>query len=294
MKKRLILATVLLIGSVLVLSGCSTSSKTKPTSTTTQTKSSVTPKPTGLDSGLMLPSMKSFITTISSGPAVDKYGVQYVNDAFKSAFAFIYRSQNISELWEPNTKKNPAYIGYAKSALTPIGNYFIPEINKGFQSIIPDLLNPTINKAKDYNKNASLWTKLILLPSRNPDGTLPNAKSGDINNYVLMYPWVFQTSVGLPIATVSTLDGYGGVLNLQFSYLIQQPYGDGKNVSVIVTTTKDMTFQMVRNTDQSTAKDYPWLIGSWGFINNGTVTANVYDSKTMGAIPKNPNEIRFP
>ena len=108
-----------------------------------------------------------------------------------------------------------------------------------------------------------------------------------------MYPWVFKSYVGTPIATVSNLEDYGSVLELQFTYLIQQPYGDGRKISQVITATKDMSFQMVRNTDKITAKDYPWLIGSWGFVNNDTINVTTYDAKTMGAVSK-PPAIQFP
>ena len=294
MKKRIAVGTILAFSLILVLTGCSSShNPTNIKPTPNKTSNGITSTPTGLDSGLTLPTMKSSLPVISSGSAVDKYGTQYVNDAFKSAFAFVYRAQQIPEIWEPNTKKNPNYLAFAKTSLGSLGNYFTPELNQNFQAILPDLINPTVNNGKELNKNANLWAKLIILPWRNPNGTLPNPKSGDSANYVLMYPWVFQSSVGTPIATVSNLDGYGPVLNLQFNYLIQQPFGEGNKVSQVIITTKDMSFQMVRNTNKITAKDYPWLIGSWGFVNNDTLTVIPYDAKTMGAI-SNPPSIMFP
>ena len=114
MKKRIVAGTILAFSLILVLSGCSNSNKSavvKPTPT--KTSAGITSVPTGLDSGLILPTMKSSFPVISSGSAVDKYGKQYVNDAFKSAFAFVYRAQQIPEIWEPNTKKNPNYILFA-------------------------------------------------------------------------------------------------------------------------------------------------------------------------------------
>jgi len=277
---------------VLALSGCSNAKKNNNPAPT-KTNSLIAFLPTGLDSGLLLPHMQSPLPIISSGPAIDKYGSQYVNDALKTAFAFVYRAQQIPELWEPNTKKSPQYINFAHAALSPLGSYFTPELNQGFQFIIPDLLNPTIKNATALNKNASLWAKLIILPWRHPDGTLSNPKSGDVANYVLMYPWIFQTSIGVPIATVNNLDGYGSVLHLQFNYLIQQPYGDGKKISQVITTTKDMSFQMVRNTNKATSKDFPWLIGSWGYINNDTLNMEKYNPKIMGVF-SNPPTITFP
>ena len=215
MKKRIIFGTIIVFGLALTLSGCSSSPKNISS---------------GLDSGLVMPQLKSPLPIVTSGPAVDKFGDKNVNDAYKTAFVFFYQAQKIPELWEPNTMKDPKYLNYAKSALGRLGKYFIPGLNQSFQSTLSDLLNPTINKGANFNKNASKWAKLFVLPWRNPDGTLPNPKAGDAVNYNLMYPWVFRVSAGSPIAKVTTLPGYRSVLELTFTSTFQEPFGDGKKI----------------------------------------------------------------
>lgn len=292
MNKKIVVRLSLSLGLVLLLSSCGgttekVSEKPKPSNNAIITLGNI-------GTGLFIPKMDSTFPTVLSGPAVDKFGTQYVNDAFRFSFAFAYRAQQIPQLWEPNTKKNPEYINVATRALGSLGNYFMPELNNNFQSVLPKLVNPTIKKGTEFNEDADFWAKLIVLPWRNPDGTLPNPKSSDTENYVLMHPWVFQTSVGDPITEVDTLEGYGSVLKLRFRYLIQQPFGDGNRVSEIVSSTKNMAFWVTKNTDQITSKDYPWLIITWGTSNTGKIKMDAYNPETMGSITKPSATVEFP
>lgn len=280
MKKRIAIITLSLLSITILLSGCSKNNKivvAKPTPTVTISSGPTVLVP--IAGGLSIPAMANSLPVVTTGAGVDKFGQDYVNSAYQFAVAFIYGANKNPILWEPNTKKNPAYLGLLRQQYASLADYFTPELKQIYLPLIPKFMSPLVKDTSTLNADAMNWTKLIMIPPRLSDGTLPFPKTGDMANSVMMFPWDFGTSIGAPITQVDNIPDIGPVLAIRFQYTINYPFGDGKNIELIATSTKDMSFWIVPNPSKTGSK---WLILRWSYSPNGANTAKIYDSTKMG------------
>lgn len=268
---------ILFISISLILTGCGQSSKTAV-------------KTALQGATLKLPTMANPLPVVTSGPGVDKFGQKYVNDAYKFAVAFVYEAGRQPMLWQPNLKKNPKYPAVLRSQFSSIADYFAQDLKQIYLPIIPKLISPLMDSKGTLNSDAQIWTKLIMIPPRLADGTLPFPKKYDTANSVLMSPWDLGIGFAAPITKIDNLQGVGPTLKLRFKFTVNYPFGDGKKIEVVATSTKDMSIWIVPNPSKNGS---PWLIAKWGYDLGGSDSAKLFDPAKYRDLPT-PPVVEFP
>lgn len=305
MKKRnwLVLSSIL-VASLFLLTACGTQSTPKNTPSVSKTPSAtassaplgkVVDGSTILADGLVIPPLGQPIPLAPSIPGHPEFSSAYLNGAYAFALGFVYRSYNIPNLWEPNTKKNPKYSALLSSDFANFASYLTPELQQAFIKATPNLISPIAKASKKgltLKPDAQLWGHLILLPMRSSNGSLDFLSNPTY--YSLMYPWTLGYSVGAPLTSVATIDKYGKVLNVQFKYSIELVYGDQKHIKTVWKLNKTASFDIISNPDVALAKSNPYLIAGFGQANDATFTPVSNDPRLSAIERANPSTPRYP
>ena len=295
-RKSFIPLVIVSLAGILLLTSCgskttsNSTGKTNPTPVASSTAKApttgqvLTDGTTVLPDGLAIPPLGQPIPVAPGVPGYPQFSSAFVNGAYQFALGFVYKSYNMQSIWDPNTKKNPKYNALLKSEFNNLGSYLAPDMQQAFLNATPNLISPLSKDTSNsvtFNADAKNWLPLVLLPTRDKDGSLKYLS--DPNHYSLMYPWTLGYSVGAPITTVVDNVKYGKILNVRFSYSIELLYGDQKSIKNVWKLDKTASFGIIANPDATQAKSNPYLIATWGLDSNSTYSSADNDPRLLAA-----------
>ena len=242
----------------LALTGCSpavsTVAKPRPLKCVT-----VPPKGFASVTGLRMPRMLSPLPTVTGNDLSSFGGADCAQSAFTVAFAFLYKANQIPDLWTPNLNKDPNFLVKLENDLKTLAPYLGGSLKKDFLASIPKLVDPLASK--EAKASAGMWRGLFMIPDRLTNGTLPPAstKSDDLE---AVAPWDLGASASEPVATVGKLPEYGKtpVLALDFKWTSNLVFGTTTRIKYFDPLNRDMRIYVVANPNAGEDKASPYLI----------------------------------
>lgn len=255
--KRFALASMGIATGALALSGCATTALVKP-----KIVKCVSIPPAGFANvtGTQLPKMLAPLPTVTGDNLSLFGGADCAQTAFTYAFAFLYKANKIPDLWAPNMDKDPQFVPNLEKELALLAPYLGGKYKDLFLKNIPGMVNPNKNKVAGLQAD-DFRGKLILLPERRKDGTLPPASQG-ADNLEAVAPWDIGASANAPTTRVVTLEEFGktNILELKFKWTSNMVFGTKTRIKWFAPLTRDVTVYVQANPDSWKDKAHPYLV----------------------------------
>lgn len=289
--RRIAMATAGIAAGTLALAGCGPS-------TPSAIKVPVKPKvvkcvsipPVGFANitGTQLPKMLAPLPTVT-GPTLSYFGgADCAQTAFTYAFAFLYKANKIPRLWSPNLNKDPNFIPSLEKDLAALAPYLGGSYKDLFLKDIPGMVNPSKDKTS-LSQVGDFKGKLMLIPERLKDGTLPPA-STKADDLEAVAPWDLGASATTPIANVVTMKEFGdtNLLELKFKWTSNMVFGTKTRIKYFAPLTRDVIVYVMANPDSWKDKAHPYLVvGVYNANKDATFGAmKSYDKPLVEPAPK--------
>jgi len=279
---RIIMAVAGITAGAFVLAGCAPSAPVKPKVVKcVRIPTSEFAKITGSQ----LPKLLAPLPTVTGKDLPSFGGADCAETAFTYAFAFLYKANQIPDLWTPNLNKDSTFIPKLEGDLQALALYLGGSFKERFISAIPTLVNPTKDKASEAT--ARIWRGLFMIPDRKKNGTLPPPRTS-VSDLEAVAPWDLGASVTKPVATIGTIKEFGKtqVLQLDFKWTSNLVFGTKTRIKSFAPLTRDIEVYVISNPDSWKDKQHPYLVVGYK-INSKSTFGNVvkYDKPLVAKAP---------